>query len=137
MEHKRKAFHIVVAALILASFLAAGLSPSSAVAAGDTVVGVLTLTPAIENISIISSFSGDDTGNNNATLEYREVGSSTWKSGIPMTVDRRDELWEFPETSPLVIPNPYKNQWRAIIFGLTPDTEYEVRVQWALLLSGL
>src|SRR3989338_8409394 len=54
-----------------------------------TTVGTLSLYPTIENIGVISSFTGDDNGNNNAVLEYREVGSATWKPGITMTVDRR------------------------------------------------
>src|SRR3990167_9562808 len=40
-----------------------------------TTVGSLSLIPAFEQISVYSSFSGDDNGNNQAILEYREVGS--------------------------------------------------------------
>jgi len=133
IKHQGNVLHIVLAALGLALLLAAGL-PYPAVAGGEaTIVGTLSLAPAFENIGVISSFSGDDNGNNNATLEYREVGSSTWKPGIPMTVDRRDFLYEFPlagEPDNNPVPNEWKNQWRAVIFGLEPDTEYEVRVTY-------
>jgi hypothetical protein len=125
--------HIVLAALGLALLLAAGL-PSPAVAGGEsTIVGTLSLAPAFENIGVISEFSGDDNGNNNAILEYREVLADDWKPGISMTVDRRDFLYEFPlagEPDNNPIPNEWKNQWRAVIFGLSPNTEYQVRVTY-------
>ena len=133
MKQKRRILHIVLAALIVATLIAASL-PSQAFAAGDgTTVGTLTLAPAFENIGVISSFSDDDNGNNNAILEYREVGASTWTSGITMTVDRRDYLYEFPlagEEDNNPVPNEWKNQWRAVIFGLQPNTEYQVRVTY-------
>lgn len=133
IKHQGNVLHIVLAALGLALLLAAGL-PSPAVAGGEaTIVGTLSLAPAFENIGVISSFSGDDNGNNNAILEYREVLADDWKPGIPMTVDRRDFLYEFPlagEPDNNPIPNEWKNQWRAVIFGLKPNTEYEVRVTY-------
>jgi VCBS repeat-containing protein len=92
-----------------------------------TTVGVLSLSPSFENISVISSFSGDDNGNNQATLYYKESSASIWKPGIQMTVDRRDQLVLSGSGS---IANPYKNQWRAVIFWLTPVTSYDVRVTY-------
>ena len=99
---------------------------TSAPSTGDsTVVGVLSLAPTFEHIGVVSPFSDDNNESNQAVLEYREVGSSVWKSGVAMTVDRRDELMEFGSG---IRPNTFKNQWRAVIFGLQPNTEYEARV---------
>jgi len=101
----------------------------AAVATGNkTTAGSLSLTQAIENIGVISSFSGDANSNNQAVLEYRKVGDTQWKPGIAMTVDRRDNLVLYGSGT---IANAYKNQWRAVIFSLTPDTSYEVRVTYS------
>lgn len=92
-----------------------------------TQIDELELYATIENIGVRSNFSGDPDGNNVAILEYKKVGSASWKPGIPMTVDRR----ELFNTESGGQPNPYKNQWRAVIFWLTPNTEYEVRVTYS------
>lgn len=117
---------------LLFSVLLVASVPSRVLAApGDaTTVGTLSLASTIENIGVIACFSGDANGNNQATLEYRKVGDITWKPGIAMTVDRRDSIIMYgaPPTS---VPNPYKNQWRAVIFWLTPNTSYEVRVTFS------
>ena len=90
LRFRRKKIHgvqlikIIGLSLTLALLLATSL-PFQVLAAGNaTTVGTLSLTPTIENIGLISSFSDDDNGNNSAVLEYREVGSSTWKPGIMM-----------------------------------------------------
>lgn len=92
---------------------------------GSTTVGTLELAATFECISVYSNFAGDEDGNNQAILEYREVGGS-WKQGMAMTVDRRDTIKQ-PDT----VTNLYKNQWRASILGLQAGTEYEVRVTFS------
>lgn len=47
-----------------------------------TVIGTLELKATIENIGVISRFSGDPGGNNRADIAYRRVGTTTWKSGV-------------------------------------------------------
>ena len=97
-----------------------------------TTVGVLELNPTFEQISVYSNFFGDSNGNNNALLEYREVGTSEWKPGIPMTPDRRDQYSRYDSDlyETVYEDNPYKNQWRSVIFWLQPNTDYEVRVTY-------
>ena len=95
--------------------------------ADSTTVGALELATSFQCISVYSNFSGDDNGNNSAVLEYREVGDSTWKQGMAMTGDRRDELMLYGSGT---ISNAYKNQWRALVLWLEPDTEYEVRITY-------
>jgi hypothetical protein len=102
------------------------LFSSVAYAADSTTIGALKLVPSFENIAVYSNFTDDDNGNNHAVLEYRESGG-VWKQSIDMTADRRDTININPDGD---IPNPYKNQWRAIIFWLDPDTDYEVRVTY-------
>ncbi len=96
----------------------------------STVVGGLSLVPTFRSISVYSDFSGDDDGDNQAVLEYREAGSDVWKPGIPMTVDRREMLAKcnYSTGETYYEPNPYEDQWRAIIFALQSFAQYEVRV---------
>lgn len=94
-------------------------------AAGSTIIGTLSLVPAFENIAVYSNFTGDENANNQAILEYRPLGGS-WKQGIAMTADRRDNL----VTGTGTVVNSYKNQWRAVIFGLNPDTGYDVKITY-------
>ena len=131
MSHSTKWIKMIGVSVVVASLLMAGL-PSQALAQADsTTVGTLSLFPAFENMGVISSFSEDDNANNEATLEYRELGSTQWKRGMDLTPDRRDELIEFNEDgSDIHSPNPYKNQFRGMIFGLQPNTNYEVRVTY-------
>jgi len=70
--------------------------------------------------------------NTEKCLEYREVGTSEWKPGIPMTPDRREQYSRYDSDlyETVYEDNPYKNQWRAVIFWLQPDTEYEVKVTY-------
>ena len=130
--NKRRMPYIALIGLVIASLLTVGI-PSPVLAAADsTTIGTLSLYPAFEHMGVVSSYSGDDNGNNQATLEYREAGSATWKPGIPMTVDRRDLITYYPGSgSPdETVPNEWARQWRAVIFGLEPNTEYEVRVTY-------
>ncbi|MBN2497630.1 MAG: right-handed parallel beta-helix repeat-containing protein [Deltaproteobacteria bacterium] len=111
---------------ILLSLLFLGAAPA-AQAADETVVGELDLYPGFEHIGVISSFSGDDDQDNQAVLEYKESSAVDWKPGIPMTVDRRAELVLFGSGT---TANPYKDQWRAVVFGLQPRTRYDLRVTY-------
>jgi VCBS repeat-containing protein len=119
---------IIATILTLLSILLV-LMPSPVLAASgdETTIGTLSLSPAFENIGVISSFSGDNNANNQAILDYRQTGTTDWTPGIQMTGDRRTSL-TMSGSSP--IANPYKNQWRAVIFWLTPSTSYDVRVTY-------
>jgi hypothetical protein len=98
---------IVVTGLVILSIVLMGM-PSTVLAAGNgTSIDTLTLTATFECISVYSNFSDDDNGNNQATLEYREIGGS-WKQGMSLTADRRAQIME----NDVYIDNPYKYQWR-------------------------
>lgn len=97
--------------------------PLPVLAAGNgTTVGSLNLISTIECIGVYANFSDDDNASNSAILEYRSAGG-TWKQGMALTVDRRATV-----QASGIQDNPWKNQFRGSIFGLTPDTQYEVRV---------
>jgi VCBS repeat-containing protein len=118
---------IIAFILGLSSLLFSMPAPALAASGDETTIGTLSLSPAFENIGVISSFSGDNNANNQAILEYRQTGTTDWTPGIQMTGDRRTSL-TMSGSSP--IANPYKNQWRAVIFWLTPSTSYDVRVTY-------
>ena len=86
-------------------------------------IGELELYPAVETIGVSSNFSGPD--DHVAVMSYRSHGDSQWRLGIPMTIDRRTMVTRAPLTP---VPNPFVNQWRAVIFKVQPDTQYDVRV---------
>jgi hypothetical protein len=118
--------------LIVVTVSVLGMQLQTLAATNSTTIGTLELVPAVENISVYSSFSGDDNGNNNAILEYRKVGTTTWNLGITMTPDRRQQYSRYGMDSGVTnyYDNPWKNQWRSIILGLQPNTDYEVRVTY-------
>jgi hypothetical protein len=92
----------------------------------QTTVGTLTLKSTYEAVSVYANFSGDD-GNNTATFQYRKVGDINWIPGMPMVVDRRTTVMSDLNS----FSNPYVNQWRASMLGLSPNTNYEVQVTFS------
>ena len=112
MKNLIKISRILVINLILVSLLVAGFS-LPVYAATDTVTsGTISLTPTLECIGVVSNFTDDDNQNNNAILEYRQAGTSTWKTAPQMYADRE------------------RGQYRGSIFWLTANTNYEVRVTY-------
>jgi hypothetical protein len=91
-----------------------------------TDVGTLDLKATSVCISVYSPFTSDDNGDNLATVRYRPSGSSDWIEVGSITVDRRETVVSDGTT----IANPFKNQWRGSIVGLSANTEYEVEVTY-------
>jgi hypothetical protein len=92
-----------------------------------TTVGVLSLASTYQSISVYANFLSDGNDNNSATLAYRRVGDTAWKSGMDLTPDRRKTVPGAGGPH----PNPFANQWRGSLLMLQPDTSYEVRVTFA------
>lgn len=86
---------------------------------GITLTG-MSLYPSVEVGSVIVSYAGDDNHNSWAQVSYRRPGGQ-WRNGVILTNDFRDEYRPGYD-------NPYKNQFRGCIFGLSPDTKYEIAV---------
>ncbi len=133
MKRERKVLYIVLAALALASLLMAGVASPALALANTTTVGSLTLSHSYSTIAVYANFSADDNENNSATLEYRKVGDPDWIQVIPFTVDRRDQYSYYNGDLGATIwkDNPWKDQYRAVIFHLDPDTQYEARVTFS------
>ncbi len=88
--------------------------------ANCTVVGALTLTATLASIDVRQAFAGDANANNSVVLYYRPAGSSatTWRNAYTPYTDRRALIDG--------VPNPYANQFRGSIVGLSSNTAYEV-----------
>jgi hypothetical protein len=121
----RLCYHLGIT-LVLILILLVGTAPPVFAAPGDeTTVGSLDLTATFECISVYSNFSDDDNEDNFASFEWRKAGGS-WKQGMALTVDRRATVTSEDGT----YTNDFQNQWRGSILGLTPGTQYEVRVTY-------
>jgi hypothetical protein len=89
-----------------------------------TAAGALKLAATYQSMSVYANFAGDADGDNRASFEYRKAGDAAWARGMDMTPDRRQSVFGANGT----YPNPFRNQWRASLLMLQPNTEYEVRV---------
>ena len=120
-----------IPSIIIAAVLLLYIVPSAPVLAqgNNTLVENLTLYPAFQHISVYSDFSGDLNGNSQTLLEYRQVGSPQWIQGTDLYRDIQEMMYLFPDSS-VLSPNPYFNQWRAVLFGLQSNTQYEIRVTY-------
>ena len=93
MKVTTRLFHTLPASLIVALVLATCFLVSPVMAqGGGTTVGSLELVATFECIGVYANFTGDDNGDNEATLEYRESGGA-WKQGMALTVDRRTQIF--------------------------------------------
>lgn len=117
MTYKRKS--LLVAALVLMAELSLSVS---ARASNGTTTGTLSLNATFENISVKAAFTNDDNQNNSALVEFRPTGTVNWMAAYTPLVDRRASINS--------TVNPYANQARVSIVGLTPNTSYDVRVTW-------
>ena len=77
----------------------------------NTVFKALELYPNFETISVYGLFEGDANKNNATELSYRKPGEEEWRKGHPLDL----------------LPG---GRWVGTLFWLTPDTEYEVKVQF-------
>ena len=111
------------------AFVLAALSGSKAVlAANDIQVSdVIVDSPTICCLGFSVPLSGDDDYDAIATIEYREASASTWLNGLPL-LRVRPELTsgESPPGS-YGLPVPAE-QFAGSVFGLSPSTDYEVRI---------
>jgi hypothetical protein len=124
-------------ALVMALVSVLAISfPSPALADGGnaTTTSTLSLVPTFQSISVYSNFTGDDNANNTTLLEYKPHSTSQWITAHTLTVDRRDQLTNIQLTgddSAKTITNPFRDQWRGSIVGLSPNTQYDVRVTYS------
>jgi hypothetical protein len=88
----------------------------------ETTPGATILMSTFQSISVKAPFAGDLNANSTAVIQYRMAGTTTWLDAYTPFVDRRATINS--------AVNPYANQARGSIVGLTADTNYEVQVLW-------
>ena len=119
-----KISRVVLFNLLLVVLLLSALPAHTALAAGNgTTTGSITLVPTIENIGVTVSYSNDDNQNSTLVVQYRETGSSTWKTAPPFWRDTRSTVTTGSHSQ----SNPYRYTFRGSIFWLDANTQYEVR----------
>lgn len=103
-----------------------GIDRTFLTSTSQTTVGALTLVPGLENIAVYSAFSDDNGGNNSATVQYKVSSNVTWISAPTAVADRRATISD--DTGSLT--NYFANQFRTVIFGLSENTTYDVKVTY-------
>jgi hypothetical protein len=71
--------------------------------------------------------SGDDNDNAVANIEFRKTGGDSWSNGLPLLRVRPELTSEESPPSAYGLPAPVE-QFAGSVFGLLPDTEYEIRI---------
>ena len=93
--------------------------PASALAADHTVAGAVTSPyPTLENLSIEWAITGDDDADSVVTVRFRALGTSTWRSGLPL---RRTPAGSSEGFS-------WTNKHAGSLFDLMPGTTYEIEL---------
>ncbi len=98
-------------------------APSGSVSSQGTTPGGVNVMSTFQAISVRAAFSGDDNSNNSAVVQYRKAGTTAWMPAYAPLIDRRGSLGG--------ATNPYVNQARVSLVGLTASTQYEVPVLWS------
>lgn len=98
------------------------LDTATALAANAITPGAVTLASTINAISVTAPFTQDDNANATMAIQFRRTGDTAWLDAYVPYVDRRSTID--------AIANPYVNQGRGSIVGLTANTSYDVRVTW-------
>lgn len=106
-------------------FIIAGLVLASVAWAADSITpGTLDLTPTFNCISVRANFTGDDNSNALAAIIWKPTADSTWRTTWTNYVDRRVTVNGNANAG-------NSNQCRISIFGMSPNTSYDVAVTWA------
>lgn len=95
------------------------LAPRLAEAQPATTPGPVTLPhPTLEHVSIDWAISGDDDEDGVVAVRFREVGAATWREGLPLVRVPAGTLEGFS----------WDNRHSGSLFGLVPDTDYEIEL---------
>ena len=102
--------------------------PSIGVAADSIVVGdIVSDEPTLCCLGFSVPVSGDDNYDATASIEYRVSGTTDWQTGLPLLRVRPELTSGESRPGAYGLPVPAA-QFAGSLFGLSPDTTYDVRV---------
>ncbi|MCW8132316.1 MAG: right-handed parallel beta-helix repeat-containing protein [Planctomycetota bacterium] len=108
----------------LAMLSALLLAASAARAENATTPGeVTTPFPTIVHLAVEWKIAGDDNENAACAVRFRETGAADWRDGMPL---RRVPAGKSKGTNPIF---SWENKLSGSLFGLKPDTEYEIELK--------
>ncbi|MCP5143292.1 MAG: hypothetical protein H6978_00550 [Gammaproteobacteria bacterium] len=126
--------------LTLTAALATALQISDAQAADKvTALDAQAITPTLVSGGVDWKILGDDNRNATVTVQYREAGTPTWRTGLDLFRLQHEDINAFTGGDAFaqasgftmnrpLLPYDIPNLFSGSIFNLTPDTEYDVRV---------
>lgn len=84
--------------------------------------GIVQFSATLESISISAKFSGDSNGDAIVNVQFRKRGESSFHKAYPPYIDRRATIGG--------VANPYVNEARGSIVGLSHSSTYDVQLTW-------
>jgi hypothetical protein len=110
--------------IILNSIFLPLLTLPSLIAQDKTQVGLFEVEhPTLVNLGFHWSITGDANRNASVTVEYREIGQSNWRQGIPLVRIGGEIVYRRRENLDYTVPDGFAGS----ILNLNPATEYECR----------
>ena len=117
----RRSAMVVLAALTWAVLMV----PAQAQTQAGTTTGRFTVEhPTLENLGFEWAITGDSNRNAAVAVEFRRVGESAWRKGLPLLRVGGERIFRDVEHLSYFVPDGFAGS----ILGLTPGTEYEARL---------
>lgn len=111
-----------VAVVLALAWLALATAESVQAENATTPGAITTPYPTIVHLAVEWAITGDDNLNGVVSVRYRESGSETWRTGMPL---RRVPAGQSQTTTPIF---KWTNRHSGSLFDLIPDTEYEIEL---------
>ena len=104
------------------------LAAASAQTQNSTAAGRFTVEhPTLENLGFEWDITGDANRNASVSVEFRRVGESAWREGLPLVRYGGERIFREREGLDYTVPDGFAGS----IFNLVPGTEYEARFELA------
>ena len=121
---KRSAMGATMGALAALTW-AVLMVPAQAQTQTGTTTGRFTVEhPTLENLGFEWAITGDSNRNASVAVEFRRVGDSAWRKGLPLLRIGGERIFRDVEHLSYFVPDGFAGS----ILGLTPGTEYEARL---------
>ncbi|MFB3892690.1 MAG: right-handed parallel beta-helix repeat-containing protein [Phycisphaerae bacterium] len=84
--------------------------------------------PTLHCLGVYWVIAGDPEKKARVEVSYRQAGAEKWKAGMPLFRVQHGATWQLTHDAELIPPD---DAWlfAGSIFGLTPDTQYEIRLK--------